>query len=78
MSPPTASRIQSTQVPLNADREKSAHFASYQAKAGRAVGKNSFASRAQSAAATNTNKGVVGGAPAGESKASGGTKAPKK
>ncbi|KAJ7590690.1 hypothetical protein C8J56DRAFT_1046939 [Mycena floridula] len=46
---------------------------STQAKAGHPVGKDSFASRSQSAAATNVNKGVVtGSAKEGAAKASGG------
>jgi len=46
---------------------------SSQAKAGNPVGKESFASRSQSAAATNVNKGIVGA-----SKSEGTAKAPSK
>lgn len=79
MNPSSASRIQSTQVlttashvVINADERR-------QAKAGNA-GKNTFASRAQSAGQTNANKGLAGGgtpkSPSGAG-AGGGTKSPK-
>ncbi|KAJ3722495.1 hypothetical protein EV361DRAFT_967129 [Lentinula raphanica] len=51
---------------------------STQAKAGGDTGKNSFPARAQGAAATNVNKGVVGETPASTGAGKGGRKSPSK
>ena len=62
MTQSDASRIQSTQASTLVWylMLKIAEVLDWQTKAGHDVGKNSFASRAQSAAATNANKGNNG------------------
>lgn len=71
MKPTDASRIQSTQV-----RDRTSYSSSdladhrpmaMQAKGGKNVGKDTFASRGQSAAQNNANKGIVGGGTGGKS-----------
>ncbi|KAK0190797.1 hypothetical protein F5146DRAFT_569037 [Armillaria mellea] len=63
-----------SKTPMNPS--SASRIQSTQAKAGNA-GKNTFASRAQSAGQTNANKGLVGGTPKSPSGGGAGSKSPK-
>ncbi|KAL0945483.1 hypothetical protein HGRIS_000969 [Hohenbuehelia grisea] len=71
---------QSKRTPMNS--ASSQRIQSTQARGGRDTGSGSFASRAQSAAATNANKGISPGGggrtPVGGSAGGGAAKSPRK